>query len=249
MSDKIKIPVQMCNYAVKYNLERELQLFVLMKLMFPDGKPELTSYDISFISFVLLTHRKTVKRRIDKLQILGWIFYDKPYGYWRLKGLDRLRYENDWTLCRAVEFNFENLHQIKAVLGAALFTQLYLNHRKRFYRNRSNVLLKDSADKSPVLKEQRTWAAVSISGAAKIFEVSPSKSHRLKFLAIEHGYIKVKHQNLKIPAEQVYAIQAGAKFNDKHAPILQFNGNHYLASIDLISCDFHFKKRTKLKSL
>ncbi|WP_181858197.1 hypothetical protein [Polaribacter sp. WD7] len=233
------------------NQENPFQLFVYLKLTYPSGKIQWNGLDKEYASFFLCKTTKTITNNFKKLIELEWLYYDEQFKYYRLEAIDTLRDERDWVKRRAYPFGYKDINNIRATLGAVLYTQLYKSYcGKHFKKHKSNVLKSESANKSFVVSyDVKKYAEISVNGIVAIFKLSKCKASRIKNLAVKHKLIEVKKNYEKLKPNELDVAKKGAKYRDENQNIIFKNGNYYLQHIDKIYSDLYFKKRKKLETL
>ena len=250
-SKYVKVPIQMCNTVAKECLEKPFRLFIYLKLMYPSGKTEWDNQEKQFAAFILCNHVKTIENNFKRLLELGWLDYDEEYKYWRIHSFDRIREDNYWGQRRAYCFKYQDLCNVQATLGAIIYTQAYKSYCRKYYKRKSNVLRKRSADKSftPSCDTNRPFAQVSVIIINKFYGISINKAVRLKQKAEKHDLIIVKKQYYALAKDQVYAAKKSNHLRDEPMNIVYRNGKNYIQLIDRIYSDLYFKKRKKLETL
>ncbi len=241
----------MCNWVTANNTENQFAFFMYLKLTYSSGKVQWNKSDKNLASLTLLKNEKTVISNFDKCVDLGWIEYDTEYNFYRIISFEKIRVQNNWELRRAFPFSYEHLVDIRAVLGAVIFTQLYKSYLKKYFpKRRSNVLLRESASKSPAFfYDKKRYAEISVLSVKRFFNLTLNKATRIKKLAADLGLIEVKKQYYKLNPDQVYAAKKGAEFSGAKQNIIFRNGNCYLQLIDKIYTELYFKRRKKLETL
>ncbi len=231
------------------NLENPFQLFIILKLVFPEGKLKFTKYEINFLALVLKVHPKTISANAKRLIKLNWIRLNTKTTYYLILSFDRLRVDNDWKSRASIEINANNVYNIRAILGAALYTYLH----KDFWR-------KVKKEKFVQIK-QRTYhflfssfnfkleaAPIAVNGINALFNISQSKASRVKKLAAIEKLIEVQKAYTKIKISK-FDLDGLKQFTSITTNNIIFrDGNYYLQEIDHIIPLIPIRKRKKLKS-
>ncbi|UOK41589.1 MULTISPECIES: hypothetical protein [Flavobacterium] len=235
--------------AQKQGYQNELRFFLLLKLMYRDGKVGLDNADLKFIEFVeQIKLRKTSVRYIKFLLELGFLRYNSKTGFYLLQSFDTIREMQNWKSRLAFRIDFSNYYKIQAVTGAVVYGYLHKVYWRNVKRKRS-VPIKGSTYHSLSLtyNYKQQFAPVSVIGIKKIFGISQAAASRLKNAAVAEKYIKVK-KNFSEPISNKILVERALQYNDMPNKIVYHNHEYRLQLIDTICPLFFFTKRTKLKT-
>lgn len=245
------MPINQCIYVLENNIENPFQLFLILKLLYPEGKLKFTKDEINFLALVLKVHPKTIRANAKRLINLNWIRLNTKTTYYLINSFDRLRKNNNWKSRASIEINVNNVYNIRAILGATLYTYLH----KDFWRK-----VKSSKEKSVRIK-QRTYhflfpsfnfkleaAPISVNGVNAIFNISQAKASRIKTIATVEKLIEVQKTYRKIQISK-FDLEGLKQFTSITTNNIIFReGNYYLQEIDHIIPLIPIRKRKKLET-
>lgn len=246
----INVPLEMCNYVIRQNLENPFRLFVYLKINYPSGKVNWNIKERKRASIFLKINIKSIKNNFKKIIELEWVEFYEKFKYCRLISFDNLRYLFGWSQARAFSFNDNNILNIRSVLGGILYTQLFKSYSRKYLKRNKKVLKNGSALSfiTPSCK-YADYAQISVKSISIIFHISISKAVRLKQSAKKAGYIKVKKQYIYLNDDQIYAAKLGRVYNGENNNVVCIKGKYAFQGIDKIYSEMYFKKRKKLKTL
>ncbi|SFN38445.1 hypothetical protein SAMN04487989_10176 [Bizionia echini] len=229
------------------NYSKELQCFLLFKLIYPCGKAKLSNEAFQFIEYLEgINSRATLNKYINFLREIGWIVYNSKTQYFIFKSFDRIRKENNWQVRLAYQIDFSNYNKIKAVTGAVIYGYLHKDFWRKVKKQKS-VQLKGSTYYflSPKFNYKKQYAPVSVNGVTQLFNISTATASRLKNEAFKEGLIKLKKNFSNTPINKKL-MQIYLKYNDKKQNIVFKEGNYRLQLIDTLYPLFYFSKRKSL---
>lgn len=228
-------------HAQQKGYKSELRFFLLLKLLFREGKTELNYNDLKFIEFVeQIKSVKTVKKYIRKLIKLKFLNFNLKTGYYSICSFDKLRKTHCWESRLAFPINYSNYYKINAVTGAVIYGYLHKDFWRKV-KSKKSVQIKGCTYNfpKPTFNYKKQFAPVSVYGVKEIFDISTTSASRLKNLAKKEEFLKVKHNLNEISNDEAIVLkQTGNTQN------LRFiKGQYYLQSIDSVYPLFYFKKR------
>lgn len=235
--------------AQKFGYQKELRLFLLLKLMYKEGKTKLNENDLQFIEYVeQIKTRATTQKYIDQLLELGFVGINEKTGYYSLNSFDKIRSFHGWEVRLAFPIDYTSYYKTQAVTGAVIYGYLHKDFWRKVKREKS-VQIKGSTYNfpTPTFNYKKQFAPVSVIGVNKIFEISNSTASRLKKSAADEQFIKLKNNfskpilNLKMEKELI-------DLYDLPKSIVFKGGGYRLQLIDTIYPLFYFIKRKKLKT-
>jgi len=235
--------------AQEKKYSNEFSFFLLLKLIYKNGKCRLNSNELLFIEFArIIKSRKTTKKHITFLQKIGWIKYNKRTKYYILKSFDNIRKDNYWEVRLAYPINYKNYYKIKAVTGAVIYGYLHKDFWRKV-KKRKSVLIMGSTYHSPSYKYnyKEQLAPVSVNGVAAIFNISKATASRLKNEALHESLIVVK-KNYSKKTFNKEIIKKCLNFNDQKQTAVFYKGEYHLQLIDTVYPLFQFVKRNSLKT-
>lgn len=246
---ELSVPIQLFIDAQQHGYGKKLQLFLFIKLVFRDGKTQLSNDELFWIRhYSGIKCRRTLLRYLNFLIEKGWIRHNGKTGYNILKSFDSIREEQNWKVRLAFPVDLDSYKSIKAITGAILYGYLHRDFWRKVRRKKS-VQIKGSTYHflSPKFNPVDSPAPLSVLGTGSIFQISPSTASRLKDLAQKQKLLEV-HKNFGRIVPNKKAMELCLKDNDKRSNIVFHQGNYRFQLIDTILPLFLFKRRPKLKT-
>lgn len=235
--------------AQKFGYTKELQFFLLLKLLFRQGKAKLNNDDLRFIEYIEQTKlRRTTTNYIQRLLELNFINHNTKTGYYSINSFDKIRHFHDWKVRLAFPIDLSNYNKIQAVTGAVIYGYLHKDFW-RYVKREKSVQIKGSTYHflSNTFNYKKQLAPVSVIGVNKIFNISIATASRLKTAAYNEKFIKLKKNfGDAIPDKQLMKLVL--KYNDNANNIVFHKGQYRLQLIDTVCPLFYFIKRTNLKT-
>lgn len=191
----IKIPVEMCQFALMQNNTAPLKLLCLLKFEF-DGIATTDRFDIKFIKEQLrYKDEKSIKHHLKTLIELNWIGYNYETKCYFIRGFESIRKSYGFKFRSSIEITTENLNDIKDICFTAVILSLikvqkrkqYCAYERRGGRNTGR----------PIQPLPSTFA-IAVRALSKILNLSCSTIHHLKENAKEKGYIKTYRKIISI---------------------------------------------------
>ena len=234
--------------AQQQGYSKKLRFFILLKLIYPEGKTRFSHTDLQFLELCENINRKTTLSYLEFLAEQGWITLNTKTGYYLIKSFDKIRKENEWNSRLAFPADYSNYQNIKAVTGAVLYSYLH----KGFWRSlakRKSVQIMGSTFNFPHTRfnYKREPAPVSVSRVHKFFDISQATASTLKNAAAKKGLLKVK-KNYGSMVFNKPAMLRSLKYDEKKANIVYYNGNYHFQLIDTVCPLFYFTKRKSLEA-
>ncbi len=228
------------------NYSNELKTFLLLKLLYRNGKSKLISDEISYLRWELKVSRKTINKHIDFLKSLGWLVYNSKTEYYSIRAFDKLREENNWEVRLAFPINFKTYKELKAVTGAVIYGYLHKDFWRKV-KSEKSVQIKESTYYfiSPKFNYKQQPAPVSVNGVTDIFNISKATASRLKNYAFKSGFINLK-KNYSENFVNKKAMQEWCNYNERNHNIVYVEGGYRLQFIDTVYPLFYFTKRKSL---
>ena len=119
----LKIPVEMCFYALKNRIVRPFQLYIYLKIVC-NGKMKISKKDKKDIAYALgLKSDRSISNNLKILSDLGWISYSKKSGYYFIKGFEVIRMLLGLKRITSVEFSISEIKHFRAFLGATVIRE------------------------------------------------------------------------------------------------------------------------------
>lgn len=245
----VKVPVAMIIDAQQKHYSKELRLFLLLKLLYKNGKVKLTTgVLIELGRLTQIKARKTTIKHLNFLKEKGWIRLNSQTGFFIIGSFDMIRIENNWLNRLSFQISISNYYKIKAVTGAVIYGYLHKDFWRKVKRAKS-VQIKGSTYhfKSFNFNYKERSAPVSVFGLHKMFGISHSEASRLKRLAQDAKFIKVKKNFSNEVFDESKAIYERKYFlEEKGKKIVNRKGKYRYQLIDTITPLFYFSKRKNL---
>ncbi len=236
-------------YAAKHSLVKPFRLFLLLKLVCPEGKAKFTDSEFKFLAQLLkYKDEREVKKQLQKLQQIGWIRLNQATGYYLIKSFDKIAITDNQPSRAGAICYLTDLQNISAFIGAAIYTYLYKDFQRRIKREKV-VRLKGRTyhSFSPSFSASKRFLPIATTGIKALYGISINKASILKHQAEKVGYIQVlKDFDIKeLPKAQ---INLARKFMPEGEKLLIRDGKVCFRLIDLILPQFALRKRRKLKT-
>lgn len=245
MTNKLSVPIQLFIIAQQQGFKKELSFFLLLKLLYVEGKTKLERDELLFIEGLQqIKSRKTTKKYISVLLNKQFLTYNPKTGYYLIKAFDKIRRLHHFKNRLAFPIGYHNYYKLDAVTGAVLYGYLHKDFWRKVKQEKS-VQLKRSTYNFPKhnFNFKKQPAPVSVYGIKKIFNISIATASRLKSAAKKEQYLKVKSNYEKISADEAYTRKRIGK-----AECLRYSkGKYFLQSIDTVYPLFYFLKRKSME--
>ncbi|MCC8358361.1 hypothetical protein [Salinimicrobium sediminilitoris] len=244
----IKVPVQLLISAQQEHYVSRLRFFLLLKMMYPQGKSKLSWGEMRAIQQVLrIKSEKTMKSYVRFFEEKGWLRLNTKTGYYLIKSFDRIRDENEWRSRSAILMLPFDLYRLKAFIGAGIFAYLHSIYLKR-QREKESVQKKGRTCHFLLSGRSRKKAVpVSVNGVEKIFKISKAIASRLKRAAEKERLLKIK-KNYSRPISKE-TVRWCLKYSGLPQKIVYRRRRHRLQLTDTITPLFSFTRRKKMKTL
>lgn len=179
----LKVPVELCQYALSEKKVREAQIYLSALLIF-SGKASVSSSTYKALAEACNTSERTVYDKLRWLLARNWMGKDDPNGWIFFRGLNRVHQIENWKYSTAAIFQQSDLQSAKAFFIGAVLSSLVLSG------NKGNGTDRESKRSGPARYP------VSISTLQQVLNVSEKTAYNYRKLAQKHGFIKMK-PNLK----------------------------------------------------
>ncbi len=236
--------------AEKFHYQNDLSFFLCLKLIYPDGKVMFNEDDLIFLEFICqISSRKTTLKYIQLLLESNFLRYNEKTEYYILKSFESIRQFHDWKVRSAFPVSLSNFKKVKAITGAVIYGYLHKDFWRKLKKEKS-VQIKGSTYHFPLDSSEliNKYAPVSVNGIFKIFGISISSASRLKKIARNEGFIKVKKNFEKSFIKNKLELNYFNKYSDSKTNLFIRDGENVMQSIDTICPRFYFLKRPKLKT-
>jgi hypothetical protein len=239
----------LCNYVLDKNLENPFQLFILLKLVYPEGKLKFSDNEINFLALVLNVHTKTIKANAEKLIQLNWMRLNTKTNYYLIHSFDRIRLNYGWESRASIEMYNHDVFRIQAILGAATYGYLHKDFWRKVKKEKV-VQLKECTYHFllPSFNYKLQPAPISVNGVKAIFNIPQAKASRIKKLANAQKLIQVQKTYKKLCISK-FDLEGLKQYTSIITNNIIFKeGNYYLQQIDHIIPLFPIRKRKKLET-
>lgn len=231
----LTIPTSFCLWAISENHDRELKLFILLKLLHRNGKTKLSHEERVIIATIMgFKDKRPLNRSINKMVQLGWIRKNDKTGYFLLKSFKNISIAEVINTKEKIRCSVDELESFNGFLGGIVFSYL---HKKfwRWVKRERSVSIKGETyhSLSPSLNPKNEFAPIATTGIEALLKISRSKASDLKREAVKHEFIKVKKSFHRIehPKEVVKELQ---RIGELPKNIKTKDNVCYLQSIDLV---------------
>ncbi len=243
----VLVPIEMCVFVAKENLENPFRLYLLLKLIYPSGKFKLSKNEVELLANKLGVTNRTIKNLIKRLDGFNWIRLNSKTKYYLIYSFDRIRRNNNWLSRASIEFYFEYIHRTRAILGAAIYGYLHKDYWRKQRERIVTIKGVTYQSLSSSFNYKNHSSPISVYGVNKIFNISIPKASRLKKFAANEGLIKVEKQYKKLDIPKFGVDGFKEYYPEVTNNLIYKDGNYYLQIIDLILPLFDIRRRKKLE--
>lgn len=183
------IPVEVAKYALSESKEMPIHCFHVLKHITP-GYTYMNRRQISLLSDYLDRSPRTIKRYLSYLEGMGWI---QPDGsIYVIKSWKRIFSLMGFEYVAGVEANPLKIEHPQAFLAGVFIGRLanFQRYKRNSQGKGKSANLGYCASTQPGCS---TFFPIADRAIASILEVSRSKANKLKKLANEYGYIKLRY--------------------------------------------------------
>lgn len=239
----VKIPVELCEYVIRNNFYRPMQLYIYLKL---NTSGQVRSGDLRYDEIakaIGLTTGRAVRNNMKLLLEKNWVGYNKKSKYYFIRGFKKIMQICGFSSKTAAVFDSVDILKLKAFVSAVRIAYL-INKQKRkkwateLVKGCSNHIARSSSQYYPLANE----------ALAKVLEISISTAYQLKLLASKAGYIHIKKtfQNTSFAASEASLFKRGHPEIAKK--VITNTGNIQLQGIDMVAHSIKFSRRKKLET-
>lgn len=172
----LKVPVELCEHAIKENFVREAQIY-LSGLHLYSGKVSIDSNPYDLIASTCGTSKRTVYDKIRVLRQRDWIGKDNRNGWIFFRGMDHVHQAENWKYSRAALMFKNDLPAAKSFFIGAVIAN--------FIKGRGTGTEQTSR------RSGQSRFPVSLSIVQKLFNVSEKTAFNYRKLAEKQGFIKM----------------------------------------------------------
>jgi hypothetical protein len=216
-------------------LEKPFQLFILLKLFYPNGKAKLELIErYSLLNQLPYKDIRTLNNTVNCLEQIGWLRQNTTTGYYHIVSIHRLRELNKWNSRAAIAVNFNELSSIDAILGSAIYIYLHMAFwRKVNKMKRVRIKGRTYQSHKPSSLSRDQFAPVATTGIKELYGISPKKASYLKHEAAKQRYLIIKKDYDSLPYSYS-TIQRMIRTESIDPYVRKINGKYQLQLIDLI---------------
>ena len=241
------VPVQMCIYALRHNLENSMRVYITLKFYYPSGKFRSNSENRKRLLPILNVTDRTIRNQIKKLESIGWIRKNKKTDYYILISYDQLRIKKNWTTRSAIEFYSNDLKFFKEKLAAVPYAYLYYDYMRKKSRLRSALNSRNAHHfGSNSSYEKKNFAPISVLSLEKIFVISRSKASRLKILASKRNFLEIRKDLTRLNLNRKSFQMIQKFYPEISRQFIVYGDKVYRQGPDQIYVHMHIRKRKKL---
>ena len=235
------IPAELCNFVLTSKLIRPFQVFIYLKSKC-SGKIRLSKSDMDNVALDLgLKSGKTINSCIKKLIEINWVGFSPRSGFYFIKGFEKIRKQHKFYRRRGVEFNLDEIRDLKGFLIATSIS-LLINAQKRRKRAVERSM---SGSKTPACLRS-FYFEIANEALAKILRISISTAFEWKNLAEKQGYIKIRKHFAEIDVNPKLAKEFKSQ---KGVPshLIRFRaGKLWIQKSDTVVSYINFRRRAKI---
>jgi hypothetical protein len=237
----------MCIWVAANNLETPFQLFLLLKLLYREGKTKLTATECQALAQMMgYADLRPLENNIQKLIDLKWIRLNDDTNYYLLASFDKIRKHQDWQSRASLRCTLKEISSLQAFIGAAIYTYQHKDFWRKVKRGKS-VRIKGRTYHfpSPSFNYHHSPAPVATTGIEALYSISKSKASDLKNAAAKMKYIKVFKDYKELPHTED-ELKLMIKYGNFPRNIKFFDEKFHLQLIDLILPNIPIVKRHNL---
>lgn len=231
----------MCIYAAEQDLKKPLILFVWLKLMFREGKFKIDVPLKKVLCYVLnYKDIRSLDSLFFQLEKVKWIKFNSITGYYIITSYKVLKIHHCWNSKQAILAYPEYLKNQNAFIGAALYSYLYKDFKRKERMGEFVSLKGDTSTNFPTSSFYDNYKPVATTGINALFhEISISSASRLKSAASKEGLLSVKKNYLDLYLDPQCLNIAKQHLNN----VVMKDGKLYLQQIDSVLPFVTLKRR------
>lgn len=236
----LKIPVDLCAYAIRLKLTKPFKLYILLASITQGNVVLGLSDQIAISRYLGYSSIKSVSNNLSLLIKIGWLGYDVNRKKYWIRGFDELRSKHDLKSRKAVEFGLEFINDFEAFCFAAVIGKLliYQGWRRRLARMKSGRAFHD-------LPSKPGYFPVANLYIKRLLGLSLSSGSRYKKLAIEAGFMERMSTLITVPIKPeelgVFKSYDGETFGRMY-----IKGNRVVEpGVDLLKVFLTYRRRKK----
>lgn len=218
------------DFIIKHwRLKQDLKLFLLLKLMYPEGKYKTCELPIDLVAKELDIHKRTIVRRLKKLEKIQWVSHNNQTGYTLIYSPERLVWGKKKTRCSRQKLMLHNIREIDSVVGYVLFRKCASDFKLINKEQGGSAQLTSHAFTSHLASLPKGYYPVALRGVSKRFSTPLSTINTLKKAALRAGYLRV------IPTNRIIKPGSSAMVESHYPFKLLKGGTVYQKGVDLFS--------------
>ena len=218
-------------------------------MLFQHGKAILDASELELLAKELgYKDIRPIEKHLKKLQKLGWIRLNEATGYFYFKAFNKIYIRDNKQSRVGATCYIDDLKNIYAFIGAALYTYLYRDFKTRVTREKVVRLMGRTFHSfSPSFDKEKPFYPVATTGIKALYGISITKASLLKTQAEKVGYIEVK-KDYEVTEYYKSTLHVAQKHHPKGDKLFVRGGRLCLQLIDLVLPSFALRKRHKLKT-
>ncbi len=237
------IPVELCEYVIRNNFYRPMQLYIYLKSRC-SGKIQLTKEELCNAGEAIgLTSERGVKNNLRQLVKKNWVGYSSRSGYYFVRGFDKIREMYHLPSRTSAEFKVEDIRQFKGFAVAAKIGYL-INRQKR--KRRATELKKGSSNH--IARQSLSYYPVANKALGNVLGISLSTAYQLKQMAVVAGYIDIRKTWTKTHLTEHHAGPIKKGLPEIAHRVRVRNNQVFLQGADMVFCKLVFTRRKKLET-
>ena len=236
----INIPVELCEYAIRIEFYRPMQLYIYLKTSC-GGKVKKRDMDLQSIGEAIgLTSERAVKNNLKILLEHNWLGYNKRSKIYFIRGFEKIGKFCGIQSTTAAEFDSREIGKLKAFMAAAKIGYL-INCQKRNER----VIELKCGGSNHVTRKSSGFYPVANEALAKILGISISTAYELKQMAKNAGYIEIRKTFIKTGLQADHAAIMKECIPEHAKKIIVRDNALLLQGKDMVRCKIHYTNRKK----
>jgi hypothetical protein len=237
--EEIKVPVELCFYALRNKLLPSLKVFILLK-MTSSGKCRLNSAQMKlFAEFCGYKSKRAFSNQLKVLLRLNWIGYNKFSGVYHVRSFGNVQSQYGLKSTTGVWIRIQDMQCFDAAIYGSVIGYLSKHQGKEQRIEPQYGGSRQIPCKSPGFYPVANWAL------AKILRVSTSTASQMKSRAEEEGCVTIKRKRIIKPATHDVFKRLTADYPEQYLNPMIWKGRFYQRFPDLIKSEMKFGMRKK----
>ena len=246
-ADSFNLPIALITFTLKHKVINQLQLYMALKIIYPDGQFIFNRYSRKKVSqYIGYKTPKTFDNNMKWLIKNKWLTFRK--GHCIIKSFKKLHTKYHFHIQKGVVFIPQwDMPKFRAFLYGAVIK--YYMEKKSKQERRSGVKKGCSYMKrNPVSVSFPSFHTLPNTYLAKILGISKSSASNYRRIANEAGYIDAKHDYSFYPSLDNFPRKAKKYIDNSDINRIRFINNKFcLQNPDKISSDMIIKQKRNLR--